>query len=134
MVTLGMTDIQNIDPLPMIPHQTETQFLSPLSQSQQCQFQVYFLHHLPPPVPCWCGKLPTPGHVDSDSSRIYPHQLGRQTLALQDPPRISWTFLAVYSYYYPVLSLSFFLFLISQLNESINQDGKENMLTRHTCP
>ena len=41
------------------------------------------------PIPMLVWQLPTPGHGDSESSRIFTSTIGFQMLALQDPPRIS---------------------------------------------
>ena len=69
-VTLGLTALRlkTSDPLPMIPHQVETQFITsqpfPVSVSGLNSFTI----RCPSPMLVW--KMPAPSHRDSDSSRI----------------------------------------------------------------
>ena len=94
-VTLGLMEIQTADPLPMIPHQAETQFISsrpfPVSVSGLIPSASTAL------VPCWCGKCPHQV-IETQTVPEYPLQLGCQSLTLQDPPRISSLFLTAHQY------------------------------------
>ena len=81
-VTLCLTEIRTADPLPMIPHQVETQFIA----SQ------------PFPVSITGILIPSPSAAPGSHARHapetlaaseYPLNLGCQKLALQDPPQTS---------------------------------------------
>ena len=79
LVTLGLTKIRTADPLPMISHQVETQFIA----SQPFPVSVSPSH-----VPCWGGKCQ---HHDMETLTVpeYALQLCCQMLALLVLPRIS---------------------------------------------
>ena len=53
--TFGLTEIRNANPLPMIPYQAETQFIS--SQPFPVSVSGLILSPSADPVPCWYGKF-----------------------------------------------------------------------------
>ena len=85
-VTLGLTEIWTNDPLPMIPHQVETQFIA--SQPFPVSVSGLIPSLSAAPVPCWFRKGQNQAMV-TQTVREYPHQLGCQTLHYKTLPRIS---------------------------------------------
>ena len=65
----------------MIPHQVETQFT--ISQPFPVSVSGLIPSLSAVPVPCWYRKYQH--QVNAQAVRKYPHQLGCQTLALEDP-------------------------------------------------
>ena len=85
-VTLGLTEIWTTDPLPMIPHQVETQFIA--SQPYPVSVSGLIPSLSAAPATCWYRKCQYQAMV-TQTVWEYPHQLGHQTVHYKTLPRIS---------------------------------------------
>ena len=84
LVTLGLTtEIQTADPLPMIPHQVETQFIA--SQPFPVSVSGLIPSLSAAQVPCWYRNCQYQA-MATQTVREYPHQLGCQTLHYKTLP------------------------------------------------
>ena len=87
-VTLGLPKIWTTDPLPMIPHQVQTQFIA--SQPFPVSVSGIIPSLSAAPGPCWFRKCPNPAMV-TQTVQEYPHQLASKTQGLHDTPRSQHT-------------------------------------------
>ena len=109
-MTLGLTEIQTADPLPMIHIMGGTQFIA--SQPFTVSVSGLIPSLSAAPVPCWYRKCQ---HQVMETQPVpeYPLQLGCQMLALQDPPLISPSFGHTATSVHVVLSVLLLLLLRS---------------------
>ena len=82
-LSLGLTETRTADPLPMIPHQVETQFIA--SQPFQASVSGLIPSLSATPVTCWYRKCQYQAMV-TQTVWEYPHQLGCQTLHYKTLP------------------------------------------------
>ena len=93
-VTLGLTEIWTTDPLPMIPHQAETQIIA--SQPFPVSVSGLIPSLSTTPVPCWFRQCQNQAMV-TQKVREHPHQLASQTQGLHDTPRSQhWNLVSFY--------------------------------------